>query len=71
MIRGASSGLLGTREKDALSLSFSGETRGGVASIDREFNVSRLKPGDYRLEVTVTAPGHAPVVRHREFAVVK
>jgi|CXWL01.1.fsa_nt_gi hypothetical protein len=71
VIRGATSGLLGTREKAALSLGFSGETRGGVAAIDREFNVSRLEPGEYRLEVTVTAPGHAPVSRHREFAVVK
>lgn len=71
VIRGASTSLLGTREKAALTLGFAGESRGGVSAIDREFNVSRLDPGEYRLEVTVTAPGHAPVVRHREFAVVK
>ena len=71
VIRQATTGFLGTREKAALSLGFGGESRGGVTAIDREFNVSRLEPGDYRLEVTVSAPGQATVVRHREFAVVK
>ncbi|MBL0180215.1 MAG: hypothetical protein IPP98_14020 [Gemmatimonadetes bacterium] len=71
VVRQGTSGFLGRREKAALSLGFGGEHPGGVAAIDREFNLSRLEPGDYRLEVTVTAPGQAPVVRHREFAVVK
>ncbi len=71
VIRQATTGMLGRREQAAISLRFGGEHGGGVVAIDREFNLSRLEPGDYRLEVTVTAPGQPAVVRHREFVVVK
>lgn len=71
VVRQATPGFLGTREKAALSVAFGGAHRGGVTAIDREFDLSRLESGDYRLEVTVTAPGQSPVTRTREFAVVK
>jgi hypothetical protein len=71
VVRQATPGFLGTREKAALSVAFGGVHGGGVTAIDREFDLSRLESGDYRLEVTVTAPGQSPVTRTREFAVVK
>jgi len=59
------------RDRTALKLSFAGVHPGGTAGIEREVNLSRLAPGNYRLEVSVRTADGTRAVRQREFTIVR
>ncbi len=55
----------------AIKLGFDGrQGTVGVNGVQRELSLEKLKPGSYSLDVTVTTPAGAKVVRRRTFTVV-
>lgn len=51
----------------ALTIRFDGRHPGGVAGVARELSLSRLRPGEYVLEVRVSAGGGTSAVRRQPF----
>ncbi|MBA2293290.1 MAG: GWxTD domain-containing protein [Gemmatimonadales bacterium] len=71
VVRQAGGGTLGLGSRAMLTLGFDQVHRGGVDLIQREIDLSRLRPGDYALEVTTTMPSGQRLSRRQEFTLVK
>lgn len=55
----------------AIKLAFDGtQAAAGVTAIRRELSLEKLKPGTYRMDVTVTGPNGTKTTRQRTFTVV-
>jgi hypothetical protein len=54
-----------------ITLAFDGHTAASPASVHREVDLGRFKPGAYTIEMTVTDPAGSSAVRRRSFVIRK
>ncbi len=71
VVRQAGGGTLGLGSQAMLTLGFDQAHRGGVDVIQRELDLTRLRAGDYVLEVTTSMPSGQRLSRRQEFTLVK